>query len=321
LRVGPAIGVLRAIESLGFDPAVALRSAEVEPDVFSHPDNLIDIVELGRVAVAAQHLTGRDEIGILAARLVEPGALGLVEHLMMEGPDLRTSLRNLVRFLHYHDRPALLSMSVLDGDVHLRYEIRDPGFAGANIIHDCSIGIAYRLVQALCGPLWSPTAVLLSRREPRDPEPYRNFFNKRVQFSAAEDAVVFGEEWLDWKVGQPSSTLSNGPPIDGRHLPDIVRQKIATCLGRETVSGDSLAAELCLSRRTLDRRLAEDNTSWGELLDEVRFSRAQRLLSAGNAPLCDIAFALGYSDQTAFSRSFRRWSGVTPRDWRYANAE
>jgi AraC-like DNA-binding protein len=87
------------------------------------------------------------------------------------------------------------------------------------------------------------------------------------------------------------------------------------------VSGDSLAAELYLSRRTLDRRLAEDNTSWGELLDEVRFSRAQRLLSAGDAPLCDIAFALGYSDQTAFSRSFRRWSGVTPRNWRYSNAE
>ncbi len=229
LRVGPAIGVLRAIESLGFDPAVVLKSAGVEPDVFSHPDNLIDIVELGCVAVAAQHLTGRDEIGILAARLVEPGALGVVERLVMEGPDLRTSLRNLVRFLHSHDRPALPSLSIVEGEVHLRYEIRDPGFAGANIIHDCSIGIAYRLVQALCGPLWSPTAVLLSRREPRDPEPYHSFFNKRVQFSAAEDAVVFGEEWLDWKAGRPFRPFSQSAdrreasagyrPAEDRDLP------------------------------------------------------------------------------------------------------
>jgi AraC-like DNA-binding protein len=318
LRVGPARSVIVAAAQLGCRSETIFESAGVDANLFSDPDNLIDVVELGRVAAAAAKVTGREEIGVLAASLVEPGDLGLVGHLVLEGPDVRTSLRNLVRFLHYHDRPGMVSMTVHQEVVHLRYEIRKPNFPGANIIHDCSVGIGYRLMKLLCGPQWGPHRTLLSRRVPSNPAPYYKFFGPQLQFNAPEDAVVFGAADLARKV---HVLIGLDEPLDARDLREVLIQKIAALLGFGAISGDSLAAEVHLSRRTLDRRLSLGGTSCAELIDEVRLSRAQRLLAAGDAPLTDIAFALGYAEQSAFTRFFKRVTGLSPRAWRQTVAD
>ncbi|WP_284313156.1 helix-turn-helix domain-containing protein [Labrys miyagiensis] len=313
LRVGPARSVIAATSQLGHQPDKIFESAGVDPNVFSDPDNLIDVVELGRIAAAAAKITGREDIGLLTAALVEPGDLGLVGLLVLEGPDVKTSLLNLVRFLHFHDRPAVISLSVYKENVHLRYQIRNPNFPGANIIHDCSVGIAYRLMKVLCGPQWAPNRILLSRRVPTNPTPYYRYFGSMLEFNAPEDAVVFATSDLARQVRPPGS---HNEPFDARDLREQLIQKMSAMLGFGAITGTRLAAEFNVSRRTLDRKLSLIGTSCVELLDQVRLSRAQRLLAAGDAPLSDIAFALGYSEQSAFTRFFKRTTGLSPRKWR-----
>jgi AraC-like DNA-binding protein len=80
----------------------------------------------------------------------------------------------------------------------------------------------------------------------------------------------------------------------------------------EAVSGDEVARLLSMHRRTLNRRLREEGTTFQELLDEVRFEAACQFLDTSHIPITEIANSLGYAETSAFSRAFRRWSGASP---------
>jgi AraC-like DNA-binding protein len=71
-----------------------------------------------------------------------------------------------------------------------------------------------------------------------------------------------------------------------------------------------------MSGRTLQRRLAERETSFGELIDQIRFDTAKQLLRDESTSVSNICYELGYENPANFTRAFRRWSGVTPRQHR-----
>ncbi|MBD8656266.1 AraC family transcriptional regulator [Oxalobacteraceae sp. CFBP 13730] len=77
-----------------------------------------------------------------------------------------------------------------------------------------------------------------------------------------------------------------------------------------------VAAELGLSARTLQRKLADAGSSFQQVLDAVRFALAQDYLQRRELGLADIAFLLGFQDQSAFTHAFREWSGINPGAWR-----
>ena len=79
-----------------------------------------------------------------------------------------------------------------------------------------------------------------------------------------------------------------------------------------------MAAYFKIDVRTLSRHLAAEGTSFQTLLDEVRFAMAGELLTVTDPEIGDIAKALSYSAHSPFVDAFRRWSGVTPSDWRRA---
>jgi AraC-like DNA-binding protein len=87
-------------------------------------------------------------------------------------------------------------------------------------------------------------------------------------------------------------------------------------LGQMTLTADSVARALALSRRTLTRRLGEEGTSFRAILDDVRAELSRALLQDRSLTIADVAFFLQYSEPAAFHRSFRRWMGQTPQDYR-----
>jgi AraC-like DNA-binding protein len=90
------------------------------------------------------------------------------------------------------------------------------------------------------------------------------------------------------------------------------------CLGREndTCSADGLADLLAMHRRTLNRRLGAEGTRFRTVVNEVRFEIARQLLADTGLSFGQVAAALDYSEASAFTRAFRRWSGQTPTAWR-----
>lgn len=78
----------------------------------------------------------------------------------------------------------------------------------------------------------------------------------------------------------------------------------------------AVAHELNLSVRTLQRRLAAAGWTYNDLVDDVRFAVARQHMARPDAPLKAVAAELGFSEQASFTRAFRRWIGLTPREYR-----
>lgn len=97
-----------------------------------------------------------------------------------------------------------------------------------------------------------------------------------------------------------------------------VREILEQQLHGDVPDIESVSRALFLSARTLQRRLAEEGVRFSTLLDEVRLEMAQRYLAAGRATLTEIAYLLGFSEPNSFFRSFKRWTGKTPADFRQA---
>jgi AraC-like DNA-binding protein len=95
-----------------------------------------------------------------------------------------------------------------------------------------------------------------------------------------------------------------------------VHASIVRTLAREPVRLAGIAAELALSPRTLQRKLADAGATFQQVLDAARYALAMDYLRQDGLSLVDIAFLLGFQEQSAFTHAFREWSGVNPGAWR-----
>jgi len=143
LRIGPAICLHEIARSYGLDPKAALAATGLEESLFSNPDNRVAITKLGKFAAEISRLIDRPDLGLLVAKTYGPHSLGLVLPLALEGPDVRTDLLNITRLLHYHNELAFLSLTEAGGDAIPKYELREPEFAGIDIVLVTAIGNAF----------------------------------------------------------------------------------------------------------------------------------------------------------------------------------
>jgi AraC-like DNA-binding protein len=164
--------------------------------------------------------------------------------------------------------------------------------------------------------------VLLSRPQPEDVGPYKSCLGPRVRFDQVYSAVRFARRWLTQPTLDPDpkrykALLQAVEAHAAVQLVPRLHRALRVLLIQGQCSGDSLAQMLSLGRRTLNRRLRAQGTTFQMLLDEVRFDVARQLLAHTHTPLDQIASALCYADVSGFMHAFRRWTGTTPAQYRH----
>ena len=215
---------------------------------------------------------------------------------------------------------SLLSLGV-SGDT---CTIQCVGLPGHLVVRDqlaaCAMGFAAGAVRLLCGPHWYPQGFRLAQGQPPDPSRYTALLHGPVSFDADVNNMVFDSAWLGRRVAAPQDNIPDDVNRRRPH-PDLageVRAIIASwkMIGRP--SAPAVASELGFKPRTLNRLLGREGISFIRMLADAQYENAQRLLRDSTAPVVSVAWSLGYADASAFSRAFRRWSGMTPTEWRQA---
>jgi len=182
------------------------------------------------------------------------------------------------------------------------------------------------IVNSLCIKPVPVVKAHFSYSEPDDIEPLRAFLGDDLSFDQPVSCLYFARESLDYPLTQmhvdltktmPGSfrSLVDDGPIEDAFLSEL-RTTILQLLPAGEMTIDTVAAQLNVSRRTLQRRLSDRDTQFLQVLQGVRQALSLRYLSDERLGITDIAFLLGYSDQSSFSSAFKSWHGVSPREYR-----
>ena len=324
VRAGGAAAIPHVLRELGADPNEVLTSVGLDLSLFDDPENPIPFTVLGRLLGACVARTGCHHFGLLVGQYGGPTSLGLIGLLLRLSVDVGTALRQVILYLHIHDRGGVATLSSQNGVARLAYTLYEPGIENSGQIADASMAIIRNILRFLCGPTWAATEVFFAHRRPADVGPYRRFFGAPLRFNAEQNALVFPAAWLEEPLPEAN------PDLHQLLLEEIRRRDAQSGTGFSTqvkgllqvglITGEhsvvEVAGMLAMHRQTLNRRLRAEGTTFEILLAQTRYDAARQLLANTDMPISQIARILGYADVTALSRAFRRWSSIPPAKWR-----
>lgn len=324
VRIGTVMAIVPALREFKVDLPTVLAEYGLEESYLADPDNTVPYAIFGLLLRRCAEITHCPHFGLVVGQHLNTSSLGTVGFLSRSAPDARTALTVLSRYFRFHNPNATVDVVEDESHVTLRFTLLIPRLEGREHIIDGAVATAFNTMRRMCGPEWKPTEVRLARDRPRDVAPYREFFGPAVRFNADESAVIFSRHWLD------AANLAADPMLhqlmkkrireletsSGESIVGQVRRMLPPLVHARAASIGAVANLIGLSARTLNRRLAAEDTTFLQLREDTLHAAACQLLESTRLPANEIADRLGYANPSAFTRAFHRWSGMAPAEWR-----
>lgn len=324
-RIGPLIALPRVLVELGANPHRVFAQAGVNLQLFRSRENRIPREALGRLLATCADLTQRPDIGLLVGGRSTLTDFGDIGSLMQNSATVGEALRALVMHLHIHDRfavPVLLGSE--SSYTFLGYSPHMHAMPGTAHLHDAAIAVAHRILLQLCGASFKPMLVQFSHVSPDDARAYRKLFSSGIRFNAELSGISFTGSWLEQPIAGAdlnlraslSRAIVEAQDRTVLSFAEEVQRVLQQMLLSGSVSAANVARLFGIRERTLRQRLQKEGTSLQQLVTKTRFELAKQLLQYTQLAITEIAATLCYADAAVFSRAFRHWTGVSPRQWR-----
>ncbi|PJI43887.1 AraC family transcriptional regulator [Ferrovibrio sp.] len=318
----------RRISSAAVLIEAGLAEAGFAPDLPHTPRLPHDVVSA--IWLAALRLTGDAQLGLHVGEQVRPGSFDALGQLLMTCATLGEAAEQADRFAALvggGGRFAARKESA--GGIRLLYLPFDPDWPCRRQRVEAVLAATLTFTRWLSGTQILPRAVRFRHDTPETLSEHRRIFGLTPAFSAEDDSLLLGPETLALPVRQANpglkavlsgyvqaelARLNDDDPLRGR-LADSLRAGLAA---GQSPGIEAAAEALNLTPRTLQRRLAERDTSFQAEVNTLRCALAKDLLRGGDPSLsiAGIAARLGFADVANFHRAFKSWTGVTPAQWR-----
>jgi len=320
-----AKAIRKALETSGVDSAPLFAEAGLKLAALDDPNARYPVAATTRLWQLAVRETGDDAFGLTVARHVSQTTFHALGYSLAASSTLKEAFERLLRYFRIVTDAAELVFEQHPDHYCLRLQV-DPARGGiAPQAMDAFAFLLLRLCRGLLQRAFSPLSVSLQRERPLNHAAFERAFRAPIKFEAAENTLSFSREDFE-------RALDGANPELARHNDEIVLRYLArhdrddlvarvravlTDLLPSGVPGEAaVAAALHLSSRSLQRRLAEEGSSYTQLLQQTRRELAASYLSDPRSSVSEIAYLLGFSDTSSFTRAFKRWQGVTPTEFR-----
>ncbi|WP_330899502.1 AraC family transcriptional regulator [Sphingobium sp.] len=307
------------VVSMGGDADAILREQGIDPSLVGEFDFLIPYRSYAAAIGEAALSLERPDFGLCLGARQGISILGPVAVLIRHSETVDRAIEGVCRYLYScappdvatlerSGRSAIFTLSIALRQVAYREQMVEKGLT-----------IAMDAFRFLLGEDFVPRKVTMQHRRISSQERYREQFGCAVEFESDVNSVHLPNEGLDKPIrGRDAAALALAENYLARISPalglvDHVREMIHRLLKVNHATLVVVAHEMGLHPRVLQRNLADDNTSFEELLDNVRRDMSWQL-SATGMQVGQIATMLGYAEQSSYSRACRRWYNESPRD-------
>lgn len=324
-----ASGTLSLIHYLDTQHALNRCKAEailgVPLDTLTDPDLRLPVDTHYRLWDHAEEATGDPAVGLHAGEHVSPDEMGLVGHVFFNCATLGEAVSQYVRLYGLINQAITLSLeqtaelAILSwrADSHSHYSRQDMDRTLAAVINR-----AHHFIHPQLDIAW----VQMGHAEPVYAREYERIVKCPVTFGGHAMQLAFSAGYLEHPIPHRNPYIHSAmlKQVNGllarlqgqRRFSRKVRRLISRQIASEQMHADTLAKQLHMSRQTLYRRLRAEGLSFHELVEQVRYNKAMRHVAGDRYALGEIAFLLGFSELSAFSRAFKRWTGESPTHYR-----
>ena len=308
----------------GCDPEPLFREADLDITLLSNPDTRYPgnrVQHLWQLAVDA---SGDPCFGFVAGEQVQPVVLHGLGFSWLASDTLRDALNRLLRYSRLISTAA--NMQLQDNDDGLDLVLLPPkGVKLTPAFQDAGMSGFLRMCRLTAGEEIDPTHVSLKRSKPDCAHKLQAYFRAPIEYEAANNILSFSKQLVDTPLtnSNPGLARINDQAVvdylarfDRNSLTMQVRSKIIERLPDGTPHQGTIAQSLNVSLRSLQRKLNSEETNFKTLLEGTRRELALLYIRETHRSLGEITYLLGFSEPSNFTRAFKRWTGVSPIEYR-----
>lgn len=321
--IGGYVGaIIRALEARGIATDAVLRAAGVSQAPSNDPLNRIPLTSLQRLAAAAFELTNDPYFGLYAANFLHAANLHALGFAMTASETLRELCKRMSRYFRLLSGASRPELNIRDGEARLEFVF----VAASPALSEDVFGLfLVRLFSELSDGKVRPIRIEQRRPSPPDDGVHHcRAFGCPVTFGNRNTSLVFDVSAVDLPLTGASRELAEQnerivigylAKLDRSDIHARVRAVLQQQFPSGSVTKESVAKKLYMSPRTLQVKLAKSDTTFHEVVDQTRLALARGYIENSAMSITEIAYLLGFSDTSNFSRAFKRWTGHTPRTY------
>lgn len=317
-----ALALYEYLDRKGIDSDQLLQLPRPPQDTLLNADMPIDVWRQ-LLERAAQHLDD-PLLGLHLGQTIIPRHAGVLGYVIMASQNLGEAIARFHQYQRLIYDVTPLAVRDVGGAMELVWDAKH-GRPGP-LVDETAVTALVNFLRSLTQPDLAPQRVDFINPKPANSEAYTAYFGCPVRFEQSETVIripasalahpltTSDPAMLTMLEAQADSLLARLPQESP--LVDGVRRRISRLLSEQHLGIAAVAECMSVSTRTLQRQLAAEGTSFLKEVGAVRREIAERYLRETNLGLVDIALILGYSEHSAFTRSFIRWTGMSPNEYR-----
>lgn len=310
----------------GMSEAVLAEKSGISKEDIDNLDARIPISKLQTMWHIAQEYTQQPEIGLYVGGDIDPARFSVVAQASFQCRTLRDVLQVYARFFSIVNESASLNLREDAEWATLEFTCLSPDWYSISEMERMVITALARC-DYLTGIKLRAKCFNFQHDEPSYVDVYKIFCNGELKFSQQQTGIVFKKSALDLivKHGNPyllSVLTSYAEKLLNKVSPSSdIKTKVKSFIRKHLADDSELDVEraakaLHMSRHTLYRKLKKEDVSFQSLVENVRQKEAERYLLDNSVSISEVAFLLGFSELSAFSRAFKRWTGESPAKYR-----
>ena len=320
-----ALLIWKALINHGVDAHTVFKQVELDSNKLGDGNARYRLGDMTRLWAAAVATTNNPCFGLEVGKLWAPTTFHALGFAWLASYTLKDALQRLVRYSRIVNNS--LSAALEEHGMHLHLtlssseDMRDIHFAA----QDATITAVLVMCRFLCGPNFSPVEIYTVRERSSCAEYLDHFAGIPIAYNSTANLTIFDRIQAEQRLATGNSELSKVNEevamkylisIDRNSIVMLVKSTLVEMLPTGQVTEELVANALNMSLRTLQRKLSEEGTTFGAIYQSLRQEMAQQYIHDSQMSMTEIAYLLGFSEQSNFTRAFRRWYGISPSDAR-----
>lgn len=311
--------------SVNVDVAQFLHSIGMDPAAIQSPDARIPNETYLFIEDKAAEYTNDPYFGLHMGEFVQVGSWSILGYMMMNSQSVGTAMEKADRYSRIVGDLICAQTKVESGRIKIIYSTSPHAAHISRHCMEASFSGSVRMIRALTGMNLNPLEVCFTSMQPKETAEYERVFGCPVHFEQDENCITIDAQIMDIPILLPNAELLEYfenyakeflAKIDHKneYTRTVTRLMLAN-LDDQKLSIDTIAKEMNLSVRTLQNRLSDEGVVFSELLRETRIKLAQKYLRE-EYTVETITYLLGFSEPSVFRKAFKKWSGITPGEYR-----